>query len=206
MIVIKRLTTEYLESPIAVPLIGLRFGWEIESTAKNQRQIAYRIIVKTNGTTVWDSGKVYSSETNGIEYSGERLSPRKKYLWRVKVYGDFEESSEFSDWQSFETTLSEKEWEGVSFIGAKNDELSLFRKSFNLQNKKILSARVYACGLGSYNLFLNGKRVNGELLNPLVTRYHIRYFYNAYDITSMLNIGENVFWRRARQRLLFYEF
>ncbi len=193
MIIIKRLTTEYLESPIAVPLIGLRFGWEIESTAKNQRQIAYRIIVKTNGTTVWDSGKVYSSETNGIEYSGERLSPRKKYLWRVKVYGDFEESSEFSDWQSFETTLSEKEWEGVSFIGAKNDELSLFRKSFNLQNKKILSARVYACGLGSYNLFLNGKRVNGELLNPLVTRYHIRYFYNAYDITSMLNIGENVF-------------
>ena len=192
MLVVKNIRTEYKINPIGVPLNGVRFSWEVESSSFNQSQIAYHVIVKKGDRVVWDSGKVLSSKTNGIMCLGEPLVARTEYSWQVKVYSEKEES-DFSLPQTFETTLSNKEWDSAYFIGAKSDELPLIRKSFSLPNKKILKARVYACGLGSYNLFLNGKRVNEELLNPLITRYHINYFYNVYDITSMLNSGENVF-------------
>ncbi|MBQ7373695.1 MAG: family 78 glycoside hydrolase catalytic domain [Clostridia bacterium] len=193
MLKFSSLKTEYLTNPICVPLDRVRFSWEVLSDRKNQRQTAYQITVTDGVKTVWDSGKVLRSKTAGVLYGGEQLKPRTKYFWSVKVFGVDGEESSVSPVQTFETCLSNEKWESVSFIGAKVDGLPILRKSINLQNKKIVSARLYACGLGNYNLTLNGKPVSEELLNPMVTRYHNRYFYNAFDITNLLKNGENAF-------------
>lgn len=79
------------------------------------------------------------------------------------------------------------------FIGDKDKDIPLLRKSFYLENKKVERARVYIAGLGSYELYLNGKKVSEDLFNPMVTRYHKRYMFNTYDITNMLKNGENAF-------------
>ena len=107
MLVVKNIRTEYKINPIGVPLNGVRFSWEVESSSKNQSQIAYHVIVKKGDRVVWDSGKVLSSKTNGIVYLGEPLVARTEYSWQVKVYSEKEES-DFSLPQTFETTLSNR--------------------------------------------------------------------------------------------------
>ena len=82
MVVAKNLKTEYLSSPIGVPLQRVRFSWQADCDRENTYQIAYQIIVKTGKKITWDSGKVSCSDTAGILYQGEALQPRTKYFGR----------------------------------------------------------------------------------------------------------------------------
>ncbi len=58
--------------------------------------------------------------------------------------------------------------------------------------KTVRSARIYSSALGSYQLFLNGKRVGNDILAPGWTDYHKRVVYQAYDVTSMIQQKTNV--------------
>ncbi len=193
MLAVKNVTVEYLANPIGIPLHSIRFGWTVETDQRGEQQAAYRIIVKNNEKTVWDSGKVVSGDTSGISYCGEALQPRTQYCWQVQVYTESGQHSEFSAPQSFEPTLSDKEWHFASFIGANTQGLPMLRKSFTLCEKTVAKARIYVCGLGNYQLSVNGNVVNCATITPLITRYHQRYTYNVYDVTSLLTNKENVF-------------
>lgn len=193
MLMVTNLKTEYATNPICVPLQGIRFSWNARSDQTNEKQAAYRLIVTTVNEVVWDTGKVYSSDTNGIVYNGQPLLPQTTYFWKVQVVTESGQISDFSEIHTFETTLSDGEWNSAPFISSSANELPIFRKSFRLPGKKIVRARAYVCGLGSYELFINGKLINGNTLTPMLTRYHERYLYNAYDITSLLTENENVF-------------
>ena len=62
-------------------------SWEVDSQARAQVQSAYQIkVADESGDIVWESGKVKSNETTGIEYEGEELSPMQKYTWNVRVW------------------------------------------------------------------------------------------------------------------------
>ena len=53
------------------------------------------------------------------------------------------------------------------------------------------SARVYICGLGYYELHLNGEKVGDHVLDPAFTRYDRRALYVTYDVTRQLQKGPN---------------
>jgi alpha-L-rhamnosidase len=98
---------------------------------------------------------------------------------------------------------NEKEWKIAKVVGELNDPkfgldpgplsqpASLFRKEFKLK-KSIKSARLYVSALGSYRMFLNGKRLGDNVLTPEFTDYNSRITYQVYDITASLNKGVNV--------------
>lgn len=67
----------------------------------------------------------------------------------------------------------------------------LVRKAFVL-GKSIRSARVSVCGLGLYELHLNGDKVGDRVLDPAQTSYDKHSFYVVHDVTKQLNTGENV--------------
>ena len=67
-----------------------------------------------------------------------------------------------------------------------------FRKSFQLENIPE-KAEVYFCGLGYSELYLNGKKVDDGVLQPVVTQYDKRAGYLKYDVSALLQPGENVF-------------
>ena len=67
-----------------------------------------------------------------------------------------------------------------------------FRKSFQLANVPE-KAEVYFCGLGYSELYLNGQKVDDGVLQPVVTQYDKRAGYLKYDVTALLQPGENVF-------------
>jgi len=64
------------------------------------------------------------------------------------------------------------------------------RKQFKLK-KKIKRATAYICGLGLNELYMNGKRVGKEYLNPAYTDYQKRILYNTYDVTDNVKRGVN---------------
>jgi alpha-L-rhamnosidase len=67
---------------------------------------------------------------------------------------------------------------------------SYLRRDFTIR-KQILSARVYATALGSYQLHLNGQRVGDQILAPGWTDYRSRLIYQTYDVTRMLHQGQD---------------
>jgi hypothetical protein len=68
--------------------------------------------------------------------------------------------------------------------------LPIFRRSFAL-GKKVAQASVCVSGLGQYDLFINGKRVGDDLLQPGWTDYRKSVLYNTYQVTKMLHSGRN---------------
>ncbi len=51
---------------------------------------------------------------------------------------------------------------------------------------------LYVSGLGSYEAYLNGKRVSEDVFAPTVSWYPERVYYNVYDITSLMKKNENL--------------
>ncbi len=66
----------------------------------------------------------------------------------------------------------------------------MVRKEFELK-KPVRRARVYVTGLGTYRLFLNGKRVGNDVLTPGWTDYRDRIQYQTYDVTGLVKQGAN---------------
>lgn len=76
----------------------------------------------------------------------------------------------------------------IKFISA-NKPAPLLRRSFAIES--ILPAQILICGIGFYELYVNGTKVS-KLLAPYISvPDHIMY-YDSYDITKYLHTGENV--------------
>ena len=65
-----------------------------------------------------------------------------------------------------------------------------FRKEFCLE--QIETASVNICGLGFYELFLNGKRITRGRLSPYISNPDHAVYCDVYDVTEHLKKGKNV--------------
>ncbi|AVT31775.1 alfa-L-rhamnosidase [Plantactinospora sp. BC1] len=72
------------------------------------------------------------------------------------------------------------------------DANPLLRRGFRVAGE-VARARVYASGLGVYQLSLNGERVGDHELAPGWTDYAKRVQYQSYDVTGQLRPGDNAF-------------
>ncbi len=193
--------TEYLTNPIGLDTPSPRFSWTIESRQKGYFQEMFQILVASSPelleqgkADVWQSGKVKNSKGFST-YDGENvLQSHAKYYWQVQVWGK-NGKEVLSPIASFEMAkMNECEWkaEWISDNFTKEFRKSpMLRKDFHLV-KKIKQARVYVCGLGYYILYLNGQRVGDHWLDPGYTDYRKRVLYTTYDVTSLVQQGENV--------------
>jgi alpha-L-rhamnosidase len=68
----------------------------------------------------------------------------------------------------------------------------IFRKCVRLDGA-VEAATLDICGLGHYELYINGARVGDRVLEPAFTDYDRRVHVTTYDICSYLEEGENVF-------------
>lgn len=65
-----------------------------------------------------------------------------------------------------------------------------FRREFNLIAEPE-NVRAYICGLGFYELYINGRRVGDRVLDPAYQKYGDQAFYVSYDVTPYLKKGQN---------------
>ncbi len=64
------------------------------------------------------------------------------------------------------------------------------RRNFEIGGK-VKRATAYICGLGYYEMSLNGRKVGDHVLDPGWTRYDRRSLYVAHDVTDYLKSGAN---------------
>ncbi|KAA1425467.1 Bacterial alpha-L-rhamnosidase [Mumia zhuanghuii] len=74
-----------------------------------------------------------------------------------------------------------------------DDPVPLLRKEFDLADKEVARARVYASARGVYRLHLNGERVGDDELAPGWTAYDKRIDHQTYDVTDLVRSGDNAF-------------
>lgn len=84
---------------------------------------------------------------------------------------------------------------GALWIGAvadANDSLSdrsiILSKTFRNDLKKVRKAEAFVCGLGAYELYIDGRCISpDEVLSPAWSDYNKTVFYNVLDVTDCLN-------------------
>lgn len=80
-------------------------------------------------------------------------------------------------------------WKNINPVSKKS---ILLRKAFSAK-KRIKEAVVSICGLGHYELTINGKKVGDGEFTPYWSDYDKTIYYNTFDVTSFLKKGENVY-------------
>lgn len=66
----------------------------------------------------------------------------------------------------------------------------LLRDEFDLHGK-VADATVYVCGLGHYELSVNGTKVGDSEFAPLWSDYDKTVYFNTYDVTGLVRQGGN---------------
>lgn len=159
------------------------------------------IAAKSRADAEQGNGTWWKSETlplkNGpsCQFDAKALPSRAEIWWRVRPLLKNGEHGPWSEITWFETGLkSPADWK-ASWIGmapaARNRSAPQFRKSFQIE-KPVSKARLYVCGLGWHESWLNGKKLGDEVLQSAQTDYDQRNFYDSHDVTSLLHEGENV--------------
>jgi alpha-L-rhamnosidase len=84
-------------------------------------------------------------------------------------------------------------WIHSSVVGSPRSSAPcpFLRKSFNLE-QPVKSARLTATALGLYECEINGRLVGDQVFAPGWTNYDKRVMCQTYDVTPMLQQGENV--------------
>lgn len=106
------LTVEFETEPINVEPDRPRFSWRVEREGGGGRQQAYRLIVGRSRESIvnrqgecWDSGRVLSSRSTGVDYAGAALSSDTTYHWAVRVWNGEGEPTKWSDPAEFSTAF-----------------------------------------------------------------------------------------------------
>jgi alpha-L-rhamnosidase len=217
-----RLQCEYLSDPIAIESEKPLLSWQLIDERRGKSQTAYRILaagdpalLSEGKADLWDSGVVASSQSVNVKYAGKAPVSRQQVYWKVRVW---DEQGRPTAWSRVATwsmgLLQPSDWT-ARWIGAMTDPdpssaqthpAPWFRREFTV-GKTVLRAKAYICGLGFYEMYLNGQKVGDYALAPAVVNYDVRpltnlnYFYddrstqrtlyNTFDVTALLQEGTN---------------
>ncbi len=66
----------------------------------------------------------------------------------------------------------------------------IFKKSFDV-SESVTGARIKVCGLGLFELKINGKLPDDTVLNPAHSQYSQTVLYRDFDIQELISNGEN---------------
>ncbi len=204
------LKTEGLQDPVGIDLSEPDLSWMTLSSEENEAQTAYHILAASHPGVLdkdqgdlWNSDKVLSDQSQFIKYEGKPLESGVEVFWKVKVWNSDDQTSDWSPVARFSIGLLEPgdwkaSWIGLDrAVGNDNPEIEnrvmsarYLRKEFQL-DKPVKRAMAYIVGLGTYELYLNGEKVDDHVLSPALSEYPKRSYYVTYDLTDILLEGEN---------------
>ena len=185
-----RLKTEHLIDPIGVDFTAPRLFWNCEC---GKKQTAYQIVAADDsGSVLWDSGRVESAAMC-VTWGGAPVPPKTKVLWKVRLWDETDSVGSWAE-ATFETGMDawKAKWITGNYRVNKKQRypVDCFRKAFRAADVK--KARLYITACGLYEARLNGERVGSFILAPGITDYRKRVQYQTYDVTALLQDGENV--------------
>lgn len=170
-VVLDKLAVDYQVTPLGTDQPTPHFSWQMKAldTRRNYMQTAYQLVVMdAKNQLVWDSKRVDSGLSHGIEYAGKSLQPTTYYRWKVTVWDNTGKTVTQSSW--FETGLMNPTmtaWSGAKWIGGGDADLvlyshylSVFKAQFGVQLDKNTESKKAAFVLGANDRRLMNKDLN----------------------------------------------
>jgi alpha-L-rhamnosidase len=206
------LRCEYLENPLGIDAATPHLSWQSDNTERNWTQATYEILVASNDENlqagkadIWDSGKVDSAESVGIAYHGPALESRKRYHWKVRVWGANGQVSESepawwemgllraTDWKAkwirWKNPEDDADRQGIRWIWVRGQNAiavvpktaATFRVTLSLSEKP-RDAVLSLATRGNFVAKVNGHEVDAK------SRWTT---FDRRDISDQLVVGEN---------------
>jgi alpha-L-rhamnosidase len=206
------LRCEYALNPVGIDTLQPRLSWTLNDDRRGQGQSAYQIRVAAaseelsqDKALLWNTGKVLSDQNTHVVYKGAALHAGARCHWQVRVWDKQGKASPWSAparWQV--ALLQSSDWKakwiglqdsGKSQVGTTNTpplpkDCPRLRKAFVLA-KPVRFATASVCGLGFYELYLNGRKVGDHVLAPANTPYAQRLLFDTLDVTDLVKQGDN---------------
>lgn len=195
---VTQLRCEYVENPLGVDVSQPRLFWKLDSSARGEIQTGYQILVASsveklakNEGDLWNSGEVRSADSIQIPYAGKPLNSSRQVFWKVRVWDKSGQASAWSRPASWTMgLLTPADWKAKWIAAPTNCETLLLRREFPVK-PGLRRAVIYVCGLGQYELSLNGAKVSEDFFSPGWTKYNKTDLYDTYDVTAQLHGGKN---------------
>jgi alpha-L-rhamnosidase len=198
------LRCEYKVDPLGIDRARPRLSWTMLGTQADQEQTAYQILVASSPELLaaqqgdlWNSAKQATDQSVHVVYGGKALQSNQSCYWKLRVWDTQGRASAWSESARWTMALCagsdwQAEWirKPVSGLSDEAEGLPLFRKAFACRSG-VKRALVHVCGLGHYELFLNGQKVGNRFLDPAWSVYEKTVYYNSYDVTNHLCSGTN---------------
>lgn len=208
------LQTEHASNPLGLEACHPALSWKFntDSLERGLFQAGYHIIVASlqgdlepGKADMWDSGLVLSGEHTSITYQGLDLQSGARYYWKVRIRDGNGQESEWSEVASWGMGLLQPsdwkaDWIGLTeplalawtLDGGSPDTLPmpLLRHEFEV-GQAVVRATAYICGLGQFELRINGDTVTDNVLEPGWTDYDHTCLYCTYDVTEHIRSGSN---------------
>src|SRR3954466_7417980 len=91
------LRCEYRTNPLGVDAPSPRLSWGFDVGDHFVRQSAYQVVVTDAEETLWDSGKVESSQNLHVAYEGKQLRTGQRVMWKVRTWSADGAGSDWSE-------------------------------------------------------------------------------------------------------------
>ncbi len=188
------LKVNYQADPLGIDLTRAVFSWKVKD-AKGKAQDWARLVVAEDAgfqKIVYDSGR---AALDSCAFSPDvAWKPAVKYYWTVEVTDDAGGSG-ISDIATFEGGHPEGGWNGKWIRPPFTRDIApVLSQTFDLEQEELDeldTARLYICGLGLYEVYLNGEKVGDQYLTPYYTDYRGWIQYQTYDAAKYLKAGQN---------------
>lgn len=196
------LRCEGVEQPEQIDSAAPRFSWQLGTEQRAVRQTAYQLrVTETDGSgrafgPAFETARIESAESQWVVPPGLTLKPRSTYAWQVRVWDNHGRASDWSEPRRFGTGLLGGRWpadwigDGRSLPVFQTAPARHFRKGFRVEQRPV-RARLFVSAMGLVEPWLNGRPVTHDLFIPGWPDYRRRLFYAAFDVTPLLQEGDN---------------
>lgn len=212
MLTVTNLQVEHLRETLGIGTTRPRLSWIIHTTQPDWQQSGYQMqLFDADGTIRGDTERIASDQSSLVAWQFPPLASRERVSVRVRVWGNHDDASDWSEPVSIEAGLLEAtDWSARFITPDWNEDLSqpqpapLFRREFEVRTD-VNRARLYITALGVYEAQLNGETIGEQVMAPGWTSYHHRVRFQAFDVTKLLHRGRNALgalvgdgWYRGR--------
>ena len=206
----------HLTNPLGYQMKRIVFSWKVRE-AKGTCQRTARIQValdKDMQDILFDSG--YDAHADALAYPVLlSLTPRTRYFWTVSVKSNADETA-VSEVQWFETAKMQEPWSGKWISCDIREHRHPYFEKKICPAKKVVSARLYICGLGLYEAYYQSgahsqTRIGEEYLTPYSNDYNEWVQYQTFDVTELMQTSGKLRillgngWYKARFGFTAYE-
>lgn len=185
------LKVNHIAEPMGYETDPVSFSWKVRECKDAKKQKWARILVKKDSEVIYDSSE---ADLNSLDTQVKiPLCPRTRYQWTVQAAAENGEQAESTSF--FETGKMEEAWRaewitaGPKIWNPESMEGYILEKTFVIDEP--MDARFYTCGLGVYEIYINGEKVGDEYLAPGYHSYDLHLQTSTYDVTRYLKKGIN---------------